>query len=428
MTTLKNTIVIVLMLFVASSCDDKITEVFVANSPIYMSYEDLAKSVEQTSARELNNPGKIYFKDNYLFIIEEKLGVHIIDNADPANPQNLSFIEIPGVVDMSIKEDVLYVDSYVDLVALSLTDLDNITEIKRIRDVFPYTLPVYNEDYPVAQIEQEKGVVIGWEIKTIRQEVERNNYPIYYWGGAMFDGSSSLSSNSGGISGSGFGVGGSMARFGISDNTLYTVDDNMLHIFDITSADNPINYGEFYAGWMIETLFISGDKLFLGGRDGVRIIDIATPRFPQYLSQFRHVMGCDPVVVSDTLAYVTLRGGNACGNSLDRLDVLSVADYSNPKLLATYMMNSPAGLGIDGNTLFICDGDAGLKVYDVTDPLKIDQNMIANFPEIIAVDVIPFNGLLFLIAEDGFYQYNYDDLNAIQLISKIEVVPTAIEK
>ena len=427
MTTLKNTIIIVLMLFVVSSCDDKITEIFVANSPIYMSYEDLAKSVEQTSARDLNNPGKIYFKDNYLFIIEEKLGVHIIDNTDPANPQNLSFINIPGVVDLSIKGDVLYVDSYVDLVALSLADLNNITELKRIRDVFPYTLPVYDEDYPVAQIEQEKGVVIGWEIKTIRQEVENRYYPVY-WEGDFFTLSNSSASSFAGISGSGFGVGGSMARFGISENTLYTVDDSMLHIFDITSADNPINYGEFYAGWLIETLFISGDKLFLGGRDGVRIIDIATPRFPQYLSQFRHVMACDPVVVADTLAYVTLRGGNTCGNSLDRLDVLSVADYSNPKLLATYIMNSPAGLGIDGNTLFICDGDVGLKVYDVTDPLKIDQNMIANFPGIIAVDVIPFNGLLFLIAEDGFYQYNYDDLNAIQLISKIGVVPTGLDK
>ncbi|MDA3906394.1 MAG: hypothetical protein PF484_09990 [Bacteroidales bacterium] len=424
MNKIKNTLLIVLMIFSAYSCDDKIVEIFVANSPIYMSYEDLAKSVKQTNSRKLNIPGKIYFKDNYLFVIEDKTGIHIIDNADPVNPQNISFIDVPGVVDMSIKGDVLYVDSYVDLVAISLADLNNITEIKRIRDVFPYTLPTYDEDYPLAQIDQEKGVVIGWEIKTIRQEVEDRYYPVY-WEGGMFLDAASSSNSFADISGSGFGVGGSMARFGISENTLYSVDDSMLHIFDITNANNPINYGEFYAGWMIETLFISGDKLFLGGRDGVRIIDIVNPRFPQYLSQFRHVMGCDPVVVSDTLAYVTLKGGNACGNSLDRLDVLSVADYSNPRLIATYMMKGPNGLGIDGNTLFVCDGEAGLKVYDVTDPLKIDQNMIANFPGIIAVDVIPYNGLLFLIAEDGFYQYNYDNLNAIQLISKIEVVPIA---
>lgn len=422
MQKIKNTLLIALMLIVASSCDDKIVEVFVANSPIYMSYEDLSKSVEQTSARELNKPGKIYFKDNYLFIIEEKEGVHIYDNANPSNPLNLSFIEVPGVVDMAIKGDVLYVDSYVDLVALSLTDLNNITELKRIRDVFPYTLPAYDEEYPLAQIDEEKGVVIGWEIKTIRQEVEDRYYPVYWGGGMMEDALSSFSNFSGGISGSGFGVGGSMARFGISGNTLYTVDESTLHVFDITTANNPISYGNFYAGWRIETLFILGDKLFLGSQSGVFIHDIAVPRSPQYLSQFWHSTGCDPVVVSGTLAYVTLRGGNACGNTLNRLDVLSVADYSNPTLIATYVMSGPYGLGIDGNTLFVCDGDAGLKVYDVTDPLKIDQNLIATFPGIIAIDVIPINGFLFLIAEDGFYQYNYDDLEAIQLVSKIEVV------
>lgn len=423
MKKLRNILVLFVVALLATSCDDKITEVFVGNSPIYMSYEDLSKAVKQTSAQDLNNPGKIYFKDDYLFVIEEKQGVHIFDNSDPAVPKNLSFIEVPGVVDMAIKGDVLYVDSYIDFVALSLADLNNIVELKRMKDVFPYTLPAYDEDYPVAQIDQEKGVVIGWEIKTIRQEVENRYYPIYWEGGMFFDAlSSSYSANAAGLSSGGFGVGGSMARFGISENTLYTVDNSQLHIFDVTDATNPIFYGDYYAGWAIETLFISGDKLFLGSQNGVFIHDISLPRVPQYLSQFWHMTGCDPVVVSDTLAYITLRGGNACGNTLNRLDVVSVADCTNPKLVSTFAMEGPYGLGIDGNTLFVCDGDAGLKVYDVTDPLHIDQHLIANFPGIVAIDVIPINGLLFMVAEDGFYQYNYDDLTNIQLLSKIMAV------
>jgi hypothetical protein len=421
MNTIKNIIIIALIALTAYSCDDKVTEIFVANSPVYMSYEDLAKSVKQTSARKLEKPGKIYFKDNYLFIVEERTGIHVINNTDPANPQKMSFVEIPGVVDMAIKGDVLYVDSYIDMVALSLGNLNNINEIKRIKNTFPYTLPPFDEKYPLAKIEQEKGVIIGWEIKTIRQEVENRYFPVYWEDGKLFDGSSSFAVNAGGISSSGFGVGGSMARFGIRENTLYTVDDSRLHIFDITSATNPISYGDYYAGRAIETMFISNDKMFLGGRDGVRIFDIAIPRYPKYLSQFRHVLGCDPVVVADTIAYVTLRGGNACGNTLDRLDVLSVANFSAPKLIATYVMNEPYGLGIDNKTLFVCDGSAGLKIYNATDPLKIDQNMISHFPNIIAYDVIPVNGTLFLIGEDGFYQYNYQNLNDIRLISKIEI-------
>lgn len=425
MNKIKNIILIALMMITAYSCEDKMTEIFVANSPIYMSYEDLAKAVKQTESRDIVKPGKIYFKDNYLFIIEDKSGIHIIDNTIPASPQKISFIEIPGVVDMAIKGDVLYVDSYIDFVALNLADLNNITELKRIKEVFPYTLPAYNEDYPIAEIDQKKGVVVGWEIKTIRQEVENRYYPVYWYESSFFDAlSSSFSTNAGGVSGSGFGVGGSMARFGISGNTLYTVDENMLHVFDITTADSPKRYGDYYAGWRIETMFISGDKLFLGSQNGVYIHDISIPRYPQYISQFWHMTGCDPVVVSDTLAYVTLRGGNACGNTLDRLDVISVANIQNPRLIATYSMNEPYGLGIDGNTLFVCDGSAGLKIYDVTDPLKIDTHKLASFPDIVAIDVIPFNGLLFLIAEDGFYQYNYDNLNAIQLVSKIDIVGT----
>ena len=425
MNKIKNIILIALMMITAYSCEDKMTEIFVANSPIYMSYEDLAKAVKQTESRDIVKPGKIYFKDNYLFIIEDKTGIHIIDNTIPASPQKISFIEIPGVVDMAIKGDVLYVDSYIDFVALSLADLNNITELKRIKEVFPYTLPAYNEDYPIAEIDQKKGVVVGWEIKTIRQEVENRYYPVYWYESRFFDAlSSSFSTNAGGVSGSGFGVGGSMARFGISGNTLYTVDENMLHVFDITTADSPKRYGDYYAGWRIETMFISGDKLFLGSQNGVYIHDISIPRYPQYISQFWHMTGCDPVVVSDTLAYVTLRGGNACGNTLDRLDVISVANIQKPRLIATYSMNEPYGLGIDGNTLFVCDGSAGLIIYDVTDPLKIDTHKLASFPDIVAIDVIPFNGLLFLIAEDGFYQYNYDNLNAIQLVSKIDVVST----
>ena len=422
MKKIKNIIISMLILFSVSACNDKITQIFVANSPIYMSYEDLAIAVKQTNARVLENTGKIYFKDNYLFIIEEMQGIHIIDNTNPATPLNISFIEVPGVVDMAIKGNILYVDSYVDLVALNLADLDNITELKRIRDVFPYTLPTYDEDYPLAQIDQEKGVVIGWEIKTVRQVVEDRYYPVYWGGGMLFDASSSSYANTSAIGSSGFGVGGSMARFGISGNTLYTVDDRMLHIFDITDASNPINYGEVYAGWAIETLFITGDKLFLGSQNGVYIYDIAFPRVPEYLSQFWHSTGCDPVVVSDTLAFVTLRGGNACGNTLNRLDVLSVADYSNPKLLATYAMSGPYGLGIDDKTLFVCDGDAGLKIYDISDPLALDQHLLAHFPFINAYDVIPYNGLLFMIAEDGFYQYSYENLSAIEFVSKIDIL------
>lgn len=170
MKTIKN---IVLLLFIAlafSACLDEYTEEFTANSPIYLSYEELRAGVKSEGSRELVNPGKIYFKDGYLFIVEEFEGVHIIDNQNPADPQNVGFIEIPGNVDIAIKEDILYADSYIDLVAIDISDINNPTEVDRVKAVLPYTLPPADEDYRFAEVNKEKGVVTGWEITKVRQE------------------------------------------------------------------------------------------------------------------------------------------------------------------------------------------------------------------------------------------------------------------
>ena len=67
-----------------SGCEDKIYETYLANTPEYLSYEDLRASVGSESPRGIVHPGKIYFKDNYIFINEEMAGVHVIDVSDPA--------------------------------------------------------------------------------------------------------------------------------------------------------------------------------------------------------------------------------------------------------------------------------------------------------------------------------------------------------
>jgi hypothetical protein len=84
-------------------------------------------------------------------------------------------------------------------------------------------------------------------------------------------------------------------------------------------------------------------------------------------------------------------------------------------------MTNPHGLGKDDNTLFICDGTAGLKVYDATIPTTISTTPIVTFNNIQATDVIPFNNKLLMIGEDGFYQYDYSNIQNITLLSKIAV-------
>jgi hypothetical protein len=84
-------------------------------------------------------------------------------------------------------------------------------------------------------------------------------------------------------------------------------------------------------------------------------------------------------------------------------------------------MDEPYGLGIDDNILFICDGSAGLKIYDASDPMSIDQNKIKQYSEIDAWDVIPLGDVLLMIGSDGLYQYDYTDLENIRELSVIPI-------
>jgi hypothetical protein len=388
-----------------------------------MSYEDLREAVDMTTARDLENPGKIYFKDGYIFINEELKGVHIIDNQNPENPQKIGFIEIPGNVDIAIKDNILYADSYVDLVAIDISDVNNPEEVHRVEDIFPYTTPPVDEDYRVANVDEEMGVVIEWQIKKVRQEVEQNIYPVYYYERTDFASDAMGLNGAAQPSGSTFGIGGSMARFGLYSDYLYAVDNSTLYMFDVNNAESPASIGTRNVGWNVETMFIYDNHMFFGTQTGMLIFSLEVATVPEYIGQFQHVTSCDPVVISDGFAYVTLRGGNQCGSNVNRLDVLSLsANYTSNQLIESYPMHGPYGLGIDDQILFVCDGEAGLKVFDVSDKYHIDENRIASFPNINTYDVIPVSGYLFMVGDDGFYQYDYSDLQNIHQVSLIPVV------
>ncbi len=418
--------VVALTSLVTASCMDRYVEVFTANSPVYMSYEDLRVAVKKSESRDLINPGKIYFKDNFLFVVEELKGVHLIDLATPSNPRNTGFIEIPGCMDIAIKNQVLFADSYIDLVAIDISSHSNIREVARVEKVFPYTVPPAGNGGRMAEVDQEKGVVIDWEIKKVRQEMEPVYYPVYpTWKNytEMDMSHFSTQSGGGGAAGSTFGIGGSMARFGLYGDNLYAVDDHIVYMFDVTDAAAPFSIGKESVGFGVETMFIYGQHMFLGTTTGMRIYSLAIPSSPVFVSNFVHTTSCDPVVIADGYAYITLRGGTICNSTINRLDVVRLSDdLKNNYLVAQYPMTGPYGLGIDGDILFVCDGEAGLKVFNAADKTNITGNRIKTFKDIRTYDVIPVNGYLFMIGDQGFYLYDYSNLEDIKQIGHIPVV------
>lgn len=215
------------------------------------------------------------------------------------------------------------------------------------------------------------------------------------------------------------GQGGSMARFTISKDHLYIVDNQSLNVIDISDLQNPEYLDKIEIGFGIETIFPYKENLFLGAQDGMYIYSISNPDVPSQTSMYEHITSCDPVVVNDSLAFVTLRNGGSCQTEFtnNQLDIIDITNLNNPDNLVSFELSEPYGLGLDSTTLFICHGDEGLGIYDVSDiyTLKIIDFKL----NIDAFDVIPYNGILLVVGESGFYQYDYSNLNNIAKISEI---------
>ncbi len=215
------------------------------------------------------------------------------------------------------------------------------------------------------------------------------------------------------------GTGGSLARFTINGNTLYTVDNSSLNVFDITSAQTPELKKNIYLNpSSIETIFSRDTTLFIGSQLGMYIYNIKNPVEPVQLSLYEHIISCDPVVAQNNYAYVTLRSSinsSICNRGLNQLDVVNISDLRNPFPEKSYQMVFPLGLGIDDTLLFVCDN--GLKVFNAKEVPNLE--LITEFP-ITANDVIPTNGLLIVTATEGIYQYSYGN-REIELLSIISV-------
>ncbi|UXP33786.1 hypothetical protein N6H18_07470 [Reichenbachiella agarivorans] len=402
------TLIVILLSIMAQGCQETCDiPTYISYEPVYAPINEVRVTADYISPQELDAPGKIYFKDNHIFISEINKGIHVINNTNPSNPIKIGFINLPGNKDLAAKGDFLYADNYMDLVILDISDKSNIMEVNRLENVFDQYYYIDSEmgvmiDYNV--VEREYDVACGEDMRFTDS-----------WG-REFD--VSLSSTQ--ASSAGAGIGGSMARFTIASDYLYTINEYQMKLFDIKTLDSPIQGNTIDLGWGIETIFPYQGNLFLGAQSGMHIYDNSNPALPTHLSTYEHINACDPVAVQGQYAYVTLRSGTECQNFTNQLDVIDISDLSNPSLVISHQMLNPHGLGLNGDCLFIAEGDQGLKLYNANDPLKIHENLIKHHKNVNAFDVIPLDGTLLMVGEDGFYQYAYDCQDKLQLLSNIK--------
>jgi hypothetical protein len=414
---------LVLLAFLFAGCmKDKITKTYKISTPIFESLTKFREAIKSQPAIEIGVAGKITVDGNYIYLSEPYKGIHVIDNTDPSSPKNVSFINIPGNDDMAITGKTLYADAYGDLVTFDISNPRDIVAKNFTTNVFPdHANYVYVPGLTVATSlsPDSINVIVGYTIKdtTIDYDPARG-YPVV--GGCAYCALATPTFQAAPAAAvpDKTATNGSTARFSIINNFLYTVGTYSMTTFDISNTRVPAFASTVQISGPVETIYPLKNRLFVGTNNGMYMFDVqSAPSTPSLIGQFTHIVACDPVIADDNYAYVTLNDSSFCRGAVNELKIIDIKDVANPVDVRTYALTHPVGLSKDGDNLFVCDGKAGLKVFNAAN--INDLQLIKQLNDAIDYDVVAQNGIAIVVASNGIYQYDYSDIKNIHLISKL---------
>lgn len=134
-------------------------------TPVTQARSEFEKTLELQEPRQVMNAGKIYIKNDLIYLNEVGEGFHIIDNSDPEDPEPLAFLRIPLSTDLAIRDQTIYVHHGVDLVSLTYSiSANELRVLHRERNVFPGLRSPEGLDESNYEI-PENHIVIGYELK-----------------------------------------------------------------------------------------------------------------------------------------------------------------------------------------------------------------------------------------------------------------------
>src|SRR5690606_16568926 len=105
-------------------------------TPVLKPKADVLAAINGNPSEAVQQAGKIYVKDEFIYLNEVDKGIHIIDNSDPARPSQVAFLNIPGNRDIGVRDNILYADMYSDLLAIDISNPKKVDVVDRIGNFF----------------------------------------------------------------------------------------------------------------------------------------------------------------------------------------------------------------------------------------------------------------------------------------------------
>jgi hypothetical protein len=340
----------------------------------------------RTTPRYLSPDDRLYSTESMtladkLLLVSDVSGLHIYDISDLSAPRKVMRIRLGSNKTSAVKDDIIYTNDYNQLKAIRLSG-DSFAVVDSIGNKYP----VWNE-----------GPMDGYE------------------GGGC---SACFSSYDPAPAPTGTSNSSSYATFAVIDNYLYRAYDGRLITYDVSTPDKLKRIGSTDVGWYIQSMYPSENLLFLGGFAGMQIFDRSQPEKPVRLSQIEHTRACDPVVVSGSTAYITLRGSGLCGGAEDELLCVSIQNPAKPSLIGAKPLPTPWGLAVQNQKLFVSHGEYGYSLLDVTDPSA--PAVTATWMDRPTRDFIWSGNTLFVMSRDNVYIYDVTDPATPVFLSQVQ--------
>jgi hypothetical protein len=149
----------------------------------------------------------------------------------------------------------------------------------------------------------------------------------------------------------------------------------------------------------------------------IQVFDLSDPELPVEYYVNVPLSDCNNIDIAGQYLFSSGGTRSSCSTfAQETVDVWDMQGNAVSAPIASITAGIPKGVAIEGNKLFTI-GDLGLYVFDITDV----QNaiLLKQYPDIIGTEAIAGSNLLTVTTATGLEQYDYTDLNDIQLLSKI---------
>lgn len=404
MKTIKLAFLAVMVVLVGCTDTADVTVTYTRGAALYGDLDAIRSTPLAEGPRgAIINAGKLFSNEELLLIGEEGEGIHVFNNANTENPVAIGFLNIPGNREFFVKDNTVFAESFYDMVKIDISDAMAPRLVTRLENAISSELTNFQGE-----------TLIGFEFETITEKVNKDDDiyaqivdssgPLYYDYEENLIPPSAVPTSFAGSSNSAIG---SINRIAEMDGYVYVIGNTRLSVYDNTGSFRQI-YSESI-GWQMETVYPFQDRLFIGTRNSVDIYNVSDPSSPTYESGFWHMTSCDPVLpVDGDVAYATLRTGddNFCPGDDNALIVMDVSDLTFVNQLQEIDMESPYGLTMIGDRLYVGEGANGLKIFDASD--RRNLRLIEHDRSIQAYDVLAhpvYTNIVQIAGPDGFSQY-----------------------